>query len=81
MVRNARPEARILLSEDVNGQEHQYRHMILLGDNSNITSIRSPVLTFNGATIFKPGPLSSITLAPINCGRISVDALSTVFPQ
>lgn len=36
IVRNARPEARILLSEDVNGQQHQYHHMILLGDNGPV---------------------------------------------
>ncbi|MFT5368636.1 MAG: hypothetical protein ACI8V2_003602 [Candidatus Latescibacterota bacterium] len=37
IARNAHPDARLLIAEDVKGQQHQYHHMILLGDNGPVT--------------------------------------------
>ncbi|VGO13436.1 hypothetical protein PDESU_01993 [Pontiella desulfatans] len=37
LMHNANPEALLLLSEHIYGQEHQYRKMILLGDNGPVT--------------------------------------------
>jgi hypothetical protein len=37
MVRNAHPDARLLLSSEPNGQQHQYRRIILLGDSGPVT--------------------------------------------
>ena len=37
IVRNAHPDARVMLSSNAYGQVHQYRTMVLLGDHGPVT--------------------------------------------
>ncbi len=37
MIRNAHPDARLLVSSEPKGQQHQYRRILLLGDHGPVT--------------------------------------------